>query len=166
MTAEADGFPRIVDSTAIGHPVSRPTVRVATVVCNALRLFRVNDPAPRVNQNPLAILAKDVAFICASGVLGRKWKPAMPTSLVCFDRGSGFSAGSLVIWSFTALPTIYVSCNQLRARVPSANIASHSRFWIAVSNGAVTSNVAYFAIINPAVTLPWRLKSAATVACR
>jgi hypothetical protein len=55
----------------------------------------------------------------------------MPTSLVCFDRGSGFSAGSLVIWSVTALATIYVSSNQLKARVPSASIASHTRAWIA-----------------------------------
>ena len=64
----------------------------------------------------------------------------MPTSLVCFDRGSGFSAGSLVTWSVTALPTIYVSSNQLKARVPSASIASHTRARIAVSNGAATSN--------------------------
>ena len=72
-------------------------------------------------------------------------------SFVLTVNGSGFSAGSLVIWNVTALPTIDVSSNQLKARVPSANITSHRRAWIAVSNGAVTSNVAYFAIINPAV---------------
>ena len=130
VAAEAEGFRWIVDSTAIGHPVSRPTVSVATARCNALCPFGVNDSAPRVNQNPLAIV-KAVAFICASGILSRKWKPPMPTSLVCFDRGSGFSAGSLVIWSVTALATIYVSSNQLKARVPSASIASHTRAWIA-----------------------------------
>jgi hypothetical protein len=43
VAAEATGLPWMVDLIATGHTVSRPTVRVATAQCKALRLSRVND---------------------------------------------------------------------------------------------------------------------------
>lgn len=69
-------------------------------------------------------------------------------SFVVTVNGSGFVATSLVEWNGAALPTTFVSSGQLKANVPSANIASPGTAWITVSNGGVTSNAGYFEITN------------------
>jgi len=63
-------------------------------------------------------------------------------------NGAGFVAGSEVNWNGSALPTTFVSSDELRAKVPSANIAMPGTALVTVSNGGVVSNVAYFEITN------------------
>ena len=86
MAAEAAGFHWIVDSTAIGHPVSRRTIRVATAGCNALRLLRANDSRPEVNQIALAILLKGIALICVSVSTSADWKIVCIPLQLCILR--------------------------------------------------------------------------------
>jgi hypothetical protein len=70
-------------------------------------------------------------------------------SFVLTVNGTGFVSGSSVVnWNGSPLVTTFVSSDQLKATVPSANIASQGTPWITVSNGGLTSNVAYFEITN------------------
>ncbi len=68
-------------------------------------------------------------------------------------NGTGFVAGSVVNWNGTALTTTFVNSDQLKAAVPSANIASPGTAWVTVSSGGVSSNVVYFSITNPTTSV-------------
>ncbi len=78
--------------------------------------------------------------------------PGGPSFVLTVD-GSEFVASSVVEWNGAALPTTFVSGGQLKANVPSANIASPGTAWITVSNGGVASNVGYFEITNATTTV-------------
>ena len=71
-------------------------------------------------------------------------------SFVLTVRGTGFVSNSVVQWNGTALPTTFDSSGQLKASVPSANIASQGTASVTVSSGGVISNAAYFEITNAA----------------
>ena len=73
-------------------------------------------------------------------------------SFVLTVRCTGFVPSSVVEWNGAALPTTFVSSDQVKANVPSANIASQGVAFVTVSNGGVLSNVAFFEITN-AITL-------------
>lgn len=80
-------------------------------------------------------------------------------SFVLTVRGTGFVPSSVVQWNGTALPTTFDSSNQVKANVPSANIASPSTAWITVSNGGVTSNVGYFEVTNATTSVSFNPQS-------
>jgi hypothetical protein len=61
-------------------------------------------------------------------------------------KGAGFVSGSVVSWNGSALATTFVNEGELRANVPSADIANPGTAWVTVSSGGVTSNVAFFEI--------------------
>jgi hypothetical protein len=73
-------------------------------------------------------------------------------------NGTGFIAASVIDWNGSALPTTYVSANQLTATVSAAQVASGGTALVSVFSpapGGGNSSAATFTIIgvNPAVTL-------------
>ena len=61
-------------------------------------------------------------------------------------NGAGFAAGAIVQWNGTALPTTFVSSNQLTAQVAASFIASAGTATVTVVEGGVTSTSATFTI--------------------
>jgi hypothetical protein len=71
-------------------------------------------------------------------------------------NGTGFVSGSVVTWNGSALPTTFVNSDQLTAAVPAADIANPGTAWVTVWNGGVNSNVAYFEITYPRVSVSFQ----------
>jgi FG-GAP-like repeat/FG-GAP repeat/IPT/TIG domain len=69
-------------------------------------------------------------------------------SFILTVNGTGFVSSSVVNWNSSALATTFVNSEQLKAAVPSANIASQGTAWVTVSSGGVVSNVVYFDVTN------------------
>ena len=64
-------------------------------------------------------------------------------------NGTGFQAGSTVLWNGAALPTTFVSSNQLTVAISGSLVASAISPSITVQNpGAITSNAAAFGVFN------------------
>ncbi|HEX8816620.1 MAG TPA: FG-GAP-like repeat-containing protein [Terriglobales bacterium] len=69
-------------------------------------------------------------------------------------NGTGFVSGSVINWNGSPLTTTFVSQSQLTATVPAANIANPTTASITVSSpGTPASNVQFFSVFNPIVTL-------------
>jgi hypothetical protein len=68
-------------------------------------------------------------------------------------NGTGFVPGSVVNWNGLPLVTMFVSSDQLKAVVRSEFTASAGTASVTVSNGGVTSNVAYFEVTNPTASV-------------
>ncbi len=65
-------------------------------------------------------------------------------------NGTGFYAGSSVLWNGSARATTFNNVNQLTATIPSADVAGFGTASISVANtGSPTSNVDFFQITNP-----------------
>lgn len=112
------------------------------------------------SKSQFGILVSSVLLLAASSALGQNPVPSIsaplfPESLapggpsfVLTVDGSGFVSGSVVEWNGAALPTTLVSSGQLKAVVPSADIASPCMAFVTVSSGGVISNAAYFEMTN------------------
>ncbi len=69
-------------------------------------------------------------------------------------NGSGFLNTAAILWNGSALPTTFVTANQLTATVPSALIATQSNAIVSVQNSAgVISSVTTFVISSAQLTL-------------
>jgi hypothetical protein len=112
-----------------------------------------------VPTNPLpAISGLSPAFISSGG-----------TAFTLTVNGSGFISGSTIYWGTSALPTTYVSANQLTAQVPATDIATGgTTVAITVLNTTAaggTSNSFQFEVNSPsgATTEPTFSSTTATV---
>src|ERR1039458_5973278 len=78
-------------------------------------------------------------------------------------NGSGFLAGSIVLWNGSALSTNYVGGTQLTASVPANQIASQGTASVTVSNpGVGTSNAVTFTINAPTPSISTLSPNSAT----
>ncbi|MBZ5704867.1 MAG: FG-GAP-like repeat-containing protein [Acidobacteriia bacterium] len=89
-------------------------------------------------------------------------QPLVPTStppggsgFTLTVNGTGFVSGAVVKWNGTPLTTTFVGNSQLTAAVPSTNIATAGTASVTVLNRGTgsASNVAYFPISNPTVSV-------------
>ena len=95
---------------------------------------------------PSTVRGQNPAPIISQPLFPEALAPGGPTFILTVN-GTGFVPSSLVNWNGAALVTKYVSSgHQLKATVPSANIASPGTASITVSSGGVISNVAYFEV--------------------
>lgn len=85
----------------------------------------VDTPVLRPTLNPGSAVAGDSQF-----------------TLTINDKG--FSQSSVVIWNGIALPTTFISVNQLQAQVPAADIAHSGTASITVSTGLSVPNLTFF----------------------
>jgi hypothetical protein len=108
---------------------------VCDLYYNITGTFAVGAPAPVIlGQNPLS-----PGSVTAEG-------PAFTLKV----NGSGFVNGSVVEFNGTAVPTSYVSANQLSASISAALIASYGDVGITVlTPGIIASNTVAFAILPP-----------------
>lgn len=74
-------------------------------------------------------------------------------------NGTGFVSTSVVNWNGSALSTTFVNSSQLKASVPSTDIASAGTASVTVSSGGVSSNVAYLEITNAASSVSFNKTS-------
>jgi FG-GAP-like repeat/FG-GAP repeat len=112
------------------------------------------------SKSQLGILLSSVLLLASSSAWGQNPVPLINTplfpetlapggpSFVLTINGSGFVSTSVVEWNGAALPTTLVSGSQLKANVPSTDIASPGTALVTVSSGGVISNVAYFEVTN------------------
>ncbi len=90
-------------------------------------------------------------------------QPLVPSSvapgsgqLTLTVNGTGFVSGSVVKWNGATLATTFVNSAQLKATVPSANVAVVGTASITVSSaGVIPSNEVFFQVMLPAPTVWW-----------
>ena len=111
------------------------TVTTPTCASNAVT-FTVN--------TPLTVSSLSPNFVAAGG-----------SAFTMTVNGTGYVSGSTVQWNGSALPTSYVTGNQLTALVPANLIASPASVAISVLNpGGATSNALAFPVNSPTSPSP------------
>jgi hypothetical protein len=79
--------------------------------------------------------------------------PSRSAALTLTVNGSGFGAGSTVLWNGAARSTVFVSASQLTAMIPATDLEAPGVAQVSVSNSGAISPSLPFVIEGPAVSL-------------
>ncbi len=159
-TAGGPAFSLTINGTsfASGATVSWNETALQTTFVSANRLSATvgaeliaSPVSANVTVTSDGVTAAPVTFNVVAGPVISSLNPASavaggPAFSLTVD-GTGFASGATVRWNETALPTTFVSANQLTAMVAAGLIANQGTAAIAVTSGDVTSAAVTFSVV-------------------